>query len=113
MEPTPRAERRSRTAAAASVPRRRRMPGGVAFRAEGFYDRRVPLRVLIFGPGRVGVAFARRLRAAGCDVLGFVGRDAVRTRAAVDATGIGAPCDAGDHARAHVVVFAVGVGEDH
>jgi predicted short-subunit dehydrogenase-like oxidoreductase (DUF2520 family) len=87
------------------------MPGGVAFRAEGFYDRRVPLRVLIFGPGRVGVAFARRLRAAGCDVLGFVGRDAVRTRAAVDATGIGAPCDAGDHARAHVVVFAVGDGD--
>lgn len=66
------------------------------------------LAVLIFGPGRVGVAFARRLQAAGCNVLGFVGRDPARTRAAVAAAGVGAVCSASDHARAHVVVFAVG-----
>jgi predicted short-subunit dehydrogenase-like oxidoreductase (DUF2520 family) len=68
----------------------------------------VALAVLIFGPGRVGVAFARRLHAAGCNVLGFVGRDPERARMAVAAAGVGAACAAADHARAHVVVFAVG-----
>lgn len=69
------------------------------------------LRLVIFGPGRVGTAFAKRLAAARCDVLGFVGRDAGRTRAAVAAAGCGRALDAKDHVRAHVVVFAVGDGD--
>ncbi|MFN7671521.1 MAG: DUF2520 domain-containing protein [Planctomycetota bacterium] len=83
----------------------------MAFPDADAYDRAVALRVLIFGPGRVGTAFARRLRAAGCDVLGLVGRDAARTAAASAAIGLAAPCTAADHPRAHVVVFAVGDGE--
>lgn len=66
------------------------------------------LRVVIFGPGRVGIAFARALARARCDVLGFVGRDPARVAAAVAAAGCGRPLAAADHATAHVVVFAVG-----
>lgn len=69
------------------------------------------LRIVIFGPGRVGTAFARRLRSHGVDVLGFVGRDAGRAAAAVAAAGTGAVLRPQDHARAHVVVFAVGDDE--
>lgn len=66
------------------------------------------LRIVIFGPGRVGVAFARALASSGCHVLGFVGRDPARAAAAVAAAGIGAVLPAAAHASAHVVVFAVG-----
>lgn len=70
--------------------------------------RGVPLRIVIFGPGRVGVAFARALASARCDVLGFVGRDPDRAAAAVAAAGCGRVLAAADHGKAHVVVFAVG-----
>ena len=69
------------------------------------------LRIVIFGPGRVGTAFARRLVGRGVDVLGFVGRDPGRTAAAVAAVGAGAVLAAHQHASAHVVLFAVGDAE--
>ncbi|MBL8734267.1 MAG: DUF2520 domain-containing protein [Planctomycetes bacterium] len=65
------------------------------------------VRVLIVGPGRVGVAFAARLRAAGTAVLGLVGRDAARTSAAAASVGV-AVADWSALAAAPVVVFAVG-----
>jgi predicted short-subunit dehydrogenase-like oxidoreductase (DUF2520 family) len=71
----------------------------------------VALRIVIFGPGRVGVAFARALAASGAHVLGFVGRDPGRTAAAVAAAGVGAALPAAAHAQAHAVVFAVGDGD--
>lgn len=70
--------------------------------------RGVPLRIVIFGPGRVGVAFARALAGARCEVLGFVGRDPSRAAAAVAAAGCGRVLAPADHVRAHVVAFAVG-----
>lgn len=66
------------------------------------------LRIVIFGPGRVGVAFARALARSGCHVLGFVGRDPGRTAAAVAAAGVGEVLPPAAHALAHAVVFAVG-----
>lgn len=66
------------------------------------------LRIVIFGPGRIGVAFARALARARCDVLGFVGRDPARAAAAVAAAGCGRVLAAADHVHAQAVVFAVG-----
>lgn len=71
------------------------------------------LRVVIFGPGRVGTAFGERLVQNGVDVLGFVGRTIERAGSA------GAWVAAGAvpallpryHDSAHVVLFAVGDGE--
>lgn len=71
----------------------------------------MPVRIAIVGPGRVGTCFARRLRAASADVLGFVGRDVQRTRSAVAALGCGDALDWPALARAHCVIFAVGDGE--
>ncbi len=70
------------------------------------------LRIAIVGPGRVGIAFARRFVRAGVDVLGFVGRDRARTESSID--GLGADranlkvLTWPDVHSAHVVVFAVG-----
>lgn len=69
------------------------------------------LRIVIVGPGRVGTAFATRMRANGAAVLGFVGRDRERTAAAVRAAGAGEVLAWTDLPRAHVVVFAVGDDE--
>ncbi|MCK5941425.1 MAG: DUF2520 domain-containing protein [Planctomycetes bacterium] len=71
----------------------------------------MPVRIAIVGPGRVGTAFAERFVRGSANVLGFVGRDAARVRAAVDALGRGAVLDWSDLQRAHVVVFAVGDGD--
>lgn len=70
------------------------------------------LRIAIVGPGRVGIAFARRFVRAGVEVLGFVGRDRARTESRIGELGA-------DRANlkvltwldvhsAHVVIFAVG-----
>jgi predicted short-subunit dehydrogenase-like oxidoreductase (DUF2520 family) len=71
----------------------------------------MPVRIAIVGPGRVGQAFARQFAASGASVLGFVGRDGARTRAAVAALGTGRALACSDLVAAHVVVFAVGDGE--
>ncbi|MFT4513269.1 MAG: putative short-subunit dehydrogenase-like oxidoreductase (DUF2520 family) [Planctomycetota bacterium] len=42
------------------------------------------LRIAIVGPGRVGIAFARRFVRAGVHVLGFVGRDRARTESCIE-----------------------------
>jgi len=68
----------------------------------------VATRVVIVGPGRVGSAFGRRLCDSGFDVQGFIGRDRVRSTAAVAFAGRGAELEPADHAAADVVVFAVG-----
>jgi predicted short-subunit dehydrogenase-like oxidoreductase (DUF2520 family) len=73
----------------------------------------VALRVVIFGPGRVGTAFGQRLLRVGVEVLGFVGRDAERTSRSVrwiapDGVRVVQPTD---HVHAHVVLFAVGDSE--
>ena len=65
------------------------------------------LRIVIVGPGRVGTACGIRLRQNGADLLGFVGRHAERTAAAVRTVGAGAVLPPAAVARAHVVVFAV------
>lgn len=66
------------------------------------------LRIVIFGPGRVGTACAMRLvRSGTAEFLGFVGRDAGRTAAAVAAAGAGRSLRASEHAAANVVLFAV------
>lgn len=68
----------------------------------------MPIRVAVVGPGRVGQALARRWREAGANVLGFVGRDAGRTAAALRFVGGGRALAFADLGAAHVVVFAVG-----
>jgi predicted short-subunit dehydrogenase-like oxidoreductase (DUF2520 family) len=74
---------------------------------------RVALRVVIFGPGAVGTAFGQRLMRRGVDVLGFVGRDVVRTMRAlrwVAPEGVRG-LQPFHHVHAHVVLFAVGDDE--
>ncbi len=66
------------------------------------------LRIVIVGPGRVGVALARRFATKRVAVCGFVGRDATRTAAAVQAAGVGDVLQFADLPRAHVVLFTVG-----
>ncbi|MBL9079016.1 MAG: DUF2520 domain-containing protein [Planctomycetes bacterium] len=66
------------------------------------------VRIAILGPGRVGVALARRFHGAGAAVLGLLGRDPARTAAAVAAADCGRVLAWSDVARAHAVVFAVG-----
>jgi predicted short-subunit dehydrogenase-like oxidoreductase (DUF2520 family) len=67
----------------------------------------VALRVLIVGPGRVGLALARSWLATGVEVTGIVGRSAASTAAA--ATALGLPvAELQALVTAHVVVFAVG-----
>jgi len=70
------------------------------------------LRIVIVGPGRVGIAFARGLLRAGVDVLGFVGRDRARTESCIEQLGADrASLKAlawSDVHSAHVVIFAVG-----
>ncbi len=68
------------------------------------------LRIVIVGPGRVGLAFARQLQQPGVRLLGCVARTAAPSAATVAAvaaaaTGLVAPSVA---STAHVVVFAVG-----
>ena len=69
------------------------------------------LRIAIVGPGRVGIAFARRFVRAGVDVLGMVGRDRARTQSRIDALGEHGGklkvLNWTDVHSAHVVVFAV------
>lgn len=69
------------------------------------------LRIVIVGPGRVGVAFAKRLAASGHPAVGIIGRDPARTSAAVAAVGHGRVLSFADVGGAHVVVFAVGDGD--
>jgi predicted short-subunit dehydrogenase-like oxidoreductase (DUF2520 family) len=71
------------------------------------------LRVVIFGPGRVGQALGHRLVEHGVQLLGYVGRDPGRTAAAIAWVGGGnVPALGADaHRHAHVVLFAVGDGE--
>lgn len=69
------------------------------------------MRIVIVGPGRVGSAFGRRLVEAGDELVGFIGRDATSTAAAVSFAGHGMPLSTGDHQRGEVVVFCVGDGE--
>ncbi len=70
------------------------------------------LRLAIVGPGRVGQALARRFaRHPRVHWLGFVGRDAARTAAALARVGSGEVLAPRDLQRAHVVVFAVGDGQ--
>lgn len=66
------------------------------------------IRIVIVGPGRVGSAMARRLAAAGGNVLGFVGRSTEHTEAAIAFCGTGRSLSWRDLAAAHVVLFAVG-----
>mgnify|MGYP000969788414 CR=1 FL=1 len=71
------------------------------------------LRVVIFGPGRVGTAFGQRLLRSGVDVVGFVGRDVERTLRSIRwiaPAGVRA-AQPSHHAEAHVVLFAVGDNE--
>ena len=65
------------------------------------------LRIVIVGPGRVGTACGIQLHRNGADLLGFVGRDAGRTAAAVRAVGAGAVLAPAAVGQAHVVLFAV------
>lgn len=70
------------------------------------------LRLAIVGPGRVGQALARRfVRHPRVHWLGFVGREAARTAAALARVGGGEVLAPRDLQRAHVVVFAVGDGQ--
>ncbi|MCA8941928.1 MAG: DUF2520 domain-containing protein [Planctomycetes bacterium] len=65
------------------------------------------MSLAVIGPGRVGVAFARRLREAGVAIDGFVGRDPGRTRLAAES--IGAHVLAiEDLVRSPIVLVAVG-----
>lgn len=70
------------------------------------------LRIAIVGPGRVGIAFARRFVGAGVDVLGLLGRDRCRTQTRLDSLGeVGRKLKVltwTEVHTAHVVVFAVG-----
>lgn len=75
------------------------------------YSARVRLRIAIVGPGRVGTAFGLRLGSPRVHFLGFVGRDAGRTAAAVRTVGAGQVLGWDGLAKAHVVVFAVGDAE--
>lgn len=68
----------------------------------------MPVRIAIVGPGRVGCSLARGFAAAGAVVVGFVGRDPVRTAAAVASCGIGRVLSWPEATRAHALVFAVG-----
>ncbi|MGC6489351.1 MAG: NAD(P)-binding domain-containing protein, partial [Planctomycetota bacterium] len=61
----------------------------------------MPVRIAIVGHGRVGSAFARGFAGAGAAVLGFLGRDADRARAAAVAAGVGDALTPRDLRRAH------------
>jgi predicted short-subunit dehydrogenase-like oxidoreductase (DUF2520 family) len=70
----------------------------------------VVLRIVVIGPGRVGLAFARQFHRAGIEA-GLVGRDPVRTARAVAQAGCGRAATLVELAAAHVVLFAVGDAE--
>jgi predicted short-subunit dehydrogenase-like oxidoreductase (DUF2520 family) len=73
------------------------------------------LRIAIVGPGRVGMAFARRFVRAGVEVLGFVGRDRAGTESCIADLGVDRAnlrvLTWPDVQSAHVVIFAVGDSE--
>lgn len=73
------------------------------------------LRIAIVGPGRVGIAFARRFVRSGVEVLGFVGRDRARTESCIGNLGVDRAnlrvLTWPDVQSAHVVIFAVGDSE--
>lgn len=73
-------------------------------------DPAMVMRIAIVGPGRVGAALGRAFVAAGLQVLGYLGRDAERTRVQAQRLG-GIALQPQDLSRAHVVVFCVGDGE--
>lgn len=67
----------------------------------------MPNPLAIVGPGRVGAALARRWAAAGVPFLGFLGRDAARTAAALEFVGAGRALEPSDLEQAAVVGLAV------
>ena len=66
------------------------------------------LRLAVVGPGRVGQALACGWADAGVELVGFVGRDNDKSRAAVAAVGHGRALQLSDLAKANVIVLAVG-----
>lgn len=67
----------------------------------------MPIRVAIVGPGRVGKALGRRMREAGVEVLGFVGRSEASAAEACSFLGSGRPLALAELSLAHVVMFSV------